>query len=170
MVAVAVLTSAAAWATRPAPLTGPDALAEVRHALAAAGLEAEVASEVEPGTYVPEDGSPLEVWKTRAEVDGEELELWITRRDGRAAYLDDRVAEGGGHLLTDEQLSALAEDLDDPRWSRIVRRAAPVSVAGALVVVVALLLAASERRPPLSPPPTVVHRPRRREPLRAKET
>jgi len=171
-VVVAVATSAAAWVTRPAPLTEDEAVDEARDAFAATGLAAEVSPRAERGTYAPEDGSPLDVWKTRAEVGGEQVELWLTRQDGRAVYLDDRTGDGGPQLLTDAQFQALARRLDDPRWGRIVRRGLPVTAAGALVIVVALSLAAADRRTRRpGPPPEPVARPRRTEPLRAqKET
>jgi hypothetical protein len=141
LAALAVVLTAIAWMQEPDPVSARDAVEVADRALAAAGVEADVAPDPASGEYQPASGDPIPVWEVQAALPGGTVDLRIARDDGQPVFLDDRRDDGTGQLLTDAQAAAVGDHRSNPARDRQVRRDVLVTVAALLIAVLALRVA-----------------------------
>lgn len=146
----AVALTAVAWLQGPDHITSREAVQAAAGAFEAAGLEeASVSLRAVADTYDADgDRSPVEVWKTTANLEDGTVELWLSRKDGEPVFLDDRTSDGAAQLLTDAQFRQIGEHSENPALGRQLRRNLIVTLAGALILGTSVLLGVgvTERR------------------------
>lgn len=141
----ALAVAALGWLRSPDPITAEEAVGIADGALAEAGVDASVADAPNTGTYEPDDGDPIPVWKVVATVEGGTVMLWLAQDGGEPVFLDDRGPSGATHLLSDEAFEDLAAHHANPARDRLLRENIALTLAAAGVLVVTALLVTLQR-------------------------
>jgi len=149
--AVAVLSAAAvgAW-LQPRPTLGSDdARRFVVEALTTAGVDGVVtATEVAAGVSPPDaplGSEAFDTWIVTATVLGGEIEVHVDQQEAQAVYVLDR-ADGGGGLLTAEQVQVIDDFDDNPLLDDRLARNLAASTAGVFGAIIAAVLTDGARR------------------------
>lgn len=141
--AIAVVAVAVSWFSGLPDLTASEAEAVAVDALRAAGVDAEVAGAVEPGTHTTDDGIAREAWFVALDAalgsETTRIEVAVQADAGQILRVDDRT-DAGDLALSDAQFAAVDEFRDDVNQGRWLRRNAAGTVAALVVVAMALAL------------------------------
>jgi len=125
---------AVAWLQDVPKITASDAVDATEAALEEAGLEAEVEPEPQRTTYASRTRDPIDVWAVRVTVRSEPIELQLALAGAHPVVIDDRAADGSRYVLSEIEYEAIADNVEDPAWTRRLERNIWLTIAAALVL------------------------------------